>query len=132
MKKLFLLLTIALCVASYSSPLSAKEDKNTEITIVGWDDTIICQKFILDKYGFENIVKAYNGEKVTKDSIIESERSMKIRTDTVRSSLIRQDNKVVEVVSPPIFGEWKYPDGFVIACVLFLALICLILLLSRW
>lgn len=131
MKKLFTVLAIALCLTSYSSPLSAKENKNTEITLITGDkDTIICESAILDKYGLEKIIEAYNGEKVIKDSIIERERSIKIRTDTVRSFLQKQDNKVVEVMYPPIVGEWKISDGFVFLCVFFLAVMCFILLFA--
>lgn len=104
MKKLFTVLAIALCLTSYSSPLSAKENKNTEITLITDDnDTIICESAILDKYGLEKIIEAYKKEKIMCDSVVVTKNVIPIKEHTiVYLSLIKEGNKVTEFVSSPI------------------------------
>ena len=106
MKKLIVLIGIAFCLATYSLPLCAEKDKNTEeknITLIVDGDTIDCSQTLLDKYGSEKIVQAYKKEKIMCDSIvvIKDVIPMKERT-VIYLSLIKEGDKVTEFVSSPI------------------------------
>lgn len=124
MKKLFTVLAIALCLASYSSQLSAKEDKNTEVTLIAGGDTIDCSQAILDKYSSEKVVEAYQKGKLICDSIVIT-KGYPIRQRTVfYLSLVKKDNKVVESISSPTTTskfDWAlvWLCGFIVVVILF-------------
>ncbi len=124
MKKLFLFIAIALCVASYSSPLSAKEDKNTEVTLIAGGDTINCSQAILDKYGPEKVAKAYQKGKLICDSIVVTKGYIIQRRTVFYLSLVKEGNKIVESISSPTTTskfDWSfvYFFGFIIIGILF-------------
>ena len=127
MKTKLLFIAIALCLASYSSPLSAKEDKNTEVILIADGDTIICEKVILEKYGWKDIIKAYNGETIISDSIVVKKGPITNETCTVTYIYLKKEgSKVVESTSTTITKSKKdwilicFSFGFIIIlCFLF-------------
>lgn len=128
MKNLFLMIGIAFYLASYSLPLHAKEDKNTEITLINGNDTItypktqldtttetqiiinndtiFCSKGIVDKYGPEKIIQAYENDSLVVDTIEKGfvlPYFIKKQDYIIVASLIKQEKRVVEVVSDMIY-----------------------------
>lgn len=134
MKKLFVLLTIALCLASYSLPLSAKEDKNTEITLITGGDTIVCSQTLLDKYGSKKIIQAYNESGLVVNTINSYQYSnwgLKKQKSITIISLIRQDNKVIEITSLPTSGN-LYTNWVVICmCIILFFLSFLVMFFNK-
>lgn len=134
MKKLIVLIGIAFCLATYSLPLCAEKDKNTEeknITLIVDGDTIDCSQTLLDKYGSEKIIQAYHESGLVVNTINSCQRSkwvFKKQKSVIIISLIRQENKIIEITSSPILGG-LYINWFIIILCVFLFFLFLLAIL---